>query len=138
MRSQKLILGVILGSLLLTGCGNDKKTLSCVKNDDSGNLQMKVEYQKDQVLKQTLEMKIEQENEENAKLAKERVDELIGSQYKNQSQTTYESKVEGKNVVVTLTIDVENLTEQEKESLKIYDSFKEEKDSLLDDGFTCE
>ena len=133
-----MLLGILLVPLFLTGCGNQVETLSCIKEDQSGNLEMRIEHKSDQVLKEILEMKLEQVNAEDAAVAKERMDTLVGAQYANHSQTTYESKVEGNTVVITLTVDVEKLTDEEKESLKIYDSLKEQKESLNTDGFVCQ
>ncbi len=133
-----MLLGVLLVPLLLTGCGNKVETLSCIKEDQTGNLEMRLEHKNDQVLKEILETKLEQMNAEEAAVAKERMDTLVGAQYENQSQTTYESRVEGNTVIITLTVDVEKLTDEEKESLKIYDSLKEQKESLTSDGFVCQ
>ncbi len=141
MKKGLMTLSVMLAFVLvLTGCGGSSKKLTCKLDDeDSGNPEITVTFNKDKATKLETKMTMEASSEEEAQSGKAALDAILSTQYTG-TGVSYNSKVSGKSVVITVTMDVEKMDDAAKENFGVEDAtttYEDAKKYFEAEGYTC-
>ncbi len=138
MNGLKIAIISVTILLITTGCFS--KTLECTMNDDDfGNQTMELKYDSSGENLETFEMTLEEEFDSEDE-ANEAVNEGICSMITGESVTgvVCEAESKGKSVVMTVTYDVSELSDEMIKELELegmtYDNAKSEAEK---DGYTC-
>lgn len=135
---KKYLIAVVVLLLVVTGCGNSKK-LTCTLEKDGSKDELVMTYKKDELVKVVATSIIysdEEVNKDDLALYEEFTCSLLGD--KEYIDCSIEAK--GKNVEITITMDLENLTEEELEEMgytKENSSYEEMKKSAEEDKYIC-
>ncbi len=136
MKKYFVILVVTL--LFVTGCG-DKK-LVCTASEVDETVEATFKFKNDEVSTATFKMTFKTDSKEEAEEGKKDLDIVMGSTYSKMDGVTYDSKLKGKNVLVTVTMDFSNLDEETKEEFLAQARTYEEIKSNLEksgNGYSC-
>lgn len=135
---KKYLIAVVVLLLVMTGCGNTKK-LTCTLEKEKSKEVLTFNYKKDELVKVEGISTIyanKEVNEEDLALYGEFTCSLLGDE--EYIDCSIEPK--GKNVEITITMDLENLTDAELEEMgyaKENSSYEEMKKDAEADGYTC-
>lgn len=136
MKKGMLLAGLAVSALLVTGCGEEGKTLNCTLKEEAGGAtttsNMKVEFKGDQAESITMDIIIDY-TEEYASFA-EVFKQTLESQKSTLEDTGYEVEITSGENSVKLTAKGTSETLTEDESTGTYEDTKK---SLEDSGYTC-
>jgi len=136
MKKGMLVAGLVVSALLVTGCGEKGKTLSCTLKEDVGGAvttsNMEVKFKGDKA--ESISMDIIIDYDEKYASFAETFKQTLESQKETLEETGYEVKItSGKNSVkLTAKGTAETLTEDESTG-----TYEDTKKSLEDSGYTC-
>lgn len=120
--------------LVLTGCGSTKK-LTCTKADDDAKVDVVAKFDENGVISSFVETDtFTFDSASEAEEAKTLTD-AFSSTYNALDGYTYSSKVSGTKLIVSITIDVSKLSEDEKEDYSL--TYDQAKENLVQSGYTC-
>lgn len=136
MKKGMLLAGLAVSALLVTGCGEETKTLNCTLKEDAGGAtttsNMKVEFKGDKAESITMDIIIDY-TEEYASFA-EVFKQTLESQKSTLEDTGYEVEITSGENSVKLSAKGTADTLTEDESTGTYEATKK---SLEDSGYTC-
>jgi len=136
MKKGMLVAGLVVSALLVTGCGEKTKNLSCTLKEDAGGVtttsNMDVKFKGDKAESIVVDIVIDYE-EKYASLA-DTFKKTLESQKSTLEDTGYDVEItSGKNSVkLTAKGTAETLTEDESTG-----TYEDTKKSLEDSGYTC-
>lgn len=136
MKKGMLLAGLAISALLVTGCGEEKRTLNCTLKEDAGGAtttsNMEVKFKGDKA--ESIAMDIVIEYDEKYASFADTFKQTLEAQKGTLEDTGYEVKItSGKNSVkLTAKGNADTLTEDE--STGTYEATKK---NLEDSGYTC-
>lgn len=125
---------LFMALLVLTGCGSKK--LVCTSTEKGSSIKAVTEFKDNKAFTTTVETTEEAASEEEAKQLKETYEAMLGLM--TNESVTMEVKVDGKKVTLIATLNIEKMTDEDRQEEFngdiTYDGMKKYYEA---DGYTC-
>lgn len=139
MKKLKVLGLVVMVCVLMTGCGDSGKKLTCKGKEGNADTEAIVKFDKEEKINfVTIKSSSEATSKEEAKAAKTILDTTYGPQFEKVEGVSYKSEVKNKRVTMILDIDISKTADDVKASFatsaSTYDEIKKEYE---DKGYSC-
>lgn len=139
---KKYLIGLAALLVVVTGCGNKGKELTCTLEEDDQKMVVEMNFGKDDVIDKmtmTMTMKFEQElTKEELASIQPYIDSMCDSYPHEEVDCKINTDTKGAEIIVVY--DIENMSEEAKKDLGYSDEegkFDVMKKAIEEDGYTC-